>query len=31
MDGLFMQEFSLIEKKELAPLRELIESIFIPY
>jgi hypothetical protein len=31
MDGLFMQEFSLIEKKELVPLREFIESIFIPY
>jgi hypothetical protein len=31
MDGLFMQKFSLIDKKELVPLRKLIESIFIPY
>ena len=26
-----VQEFSLIDKKELAPLQELIESIFVPY
>ena len=26
-----MQEFGLIDKKELAPLQELIESIIVPY
>lgn len=26
-----MQEFGLIDKKELAPLQELIESIIISY
>lgn len=28
---LFLQEFGLIDKKELAPLQELIESIIVPY
>jgi hypothetical protein len=27
----FVQEFGLIDKKELAPLQELIESIIVPY
>jgi hypothetical protein len=29
--SLVMQEFGLIDKKELAPLQELIESIIVPY
>lgn len=29
--GNVMQEFCLIDKKELAPLQELIESIIISY
>jgi MOB kinase activator 1 len=30
--GIFvLQEFGLIDKKELAPLQELIESIIVPY
>lgn len=28
---MFLQEFALIDKKELAPLQELIESIVVPY
>ena len=27
----FVQEFVLIDRKELAPLQELIESIIVPY
>lgn len=27
----FEQEFGLIDRKELAPLQELIESIIVPY
>jgi MOB kinase activator 1 len=31
MSLFLMQEFGLIDKKELAPLQELIESIIVPY